>query len=148
MICLKAMYIELGVLILFASCICRQRVHGPYRNLTCQLCYITYHHLPCVLSPLEGWSWIFPFLGGCCFEASAICAESTISLASLKACSKVFPKRYTKAQMWLPSNVYDKYIIQASHLSAPGPMSQRSSLPTRVPVQVSTLERWVICDGW
>jgi len=47
-------------------------VRCPFWNLTtCQLCYITYHHLPCVLSPLEGWLWIFPFLGGCWFEESA-----------------------------------------------------------------------------
>ena len=61
-----------------------------------------------------------------------------------KRFQKSFPRGIQKHKCGSPQT---SMIIQASHLSAPGPMSQRSSLPTRVPVQVSTLERLVICDG-
>ena len=61
-------------------------------------------------------------------------------------CILFFSKKYTKIYKNTCGSSQTSMIIQASHLSAPGPMSQRSSLPTRVPVQVSTLERWMICD--
>ena len=102
------------------------------------LCVITFGRLVVNL-PSFGWVLLK--------EESAICAEVRFRSHLEKRFQKSFPRGIQK-HMWLPSNVYDKYyIFQASHLSAPGPMSQRSSLPTRVPVQVSTLERLVICDG-